>query len=203
MPRTVAPAVAPGTMSSVRQPTIAVDAELTLRPFRFDDTDRVIEAFDDPDIRRWHARRLDSVLQARQWIGYCHLLWLQEKCANFAVVDTTDRVLGRVAMYTELVGGTGEIGYWVLPDAQGCGVASRAGSALTLWAHETLGLHRILLEHAVGNVASCGVARSLRYELEGTARSLHLLADGRHDVHLHAHLHADPSTDLHASAGAD
>lgn len=194
MPRTVAPAVAPGIMSSIRQPTIAIDDELTLRPFRLTDVDRVIEAFDDPDIRHWHARHLDSVLQARQWIGYCHLLWLQEKCANFAVADTADRVLGRVAMYTELVGGTGEIGYWVLPDARGRGVAARAGAAVTRWGHEALDLHRIVLEHAVGNLASCGVAHALGYDLEGVARSLHLLADGRHDVHVHAHVRTDLPT---------
>lgn len=199
MPRTVAPAVAPGTMSSVPQPTIAIDDELTLRPFRFADVDRVIEAFEDPDIRHWHARHLDSVLQAREWIGYCHRLWLQEKGASFAVVDPADRVLGRVAMYTELVGGNGEISYWVLPDARGRGVATRAGAAVTMWAHETLGLHRIVLEHAVGNLASGGVARALGYELEGTARASHLLADGRHDVHRHAHI----STELATGAVAD
>lgn len=188
MPRTVEPAIAPGTMASNRQPTLAVDEELTLRPFGFADVDRIIEAFEDPAIRHWHARRLDSPIEAREWIGYCHRLWLAEKCANFAVVDPSDRVLGRVAVYTEFVGGTGEVGYWVLPDARGRGVARRAAAGATRWAHETLGLHRIVLEHAVDNVASCAVARAIGYDLEGTARALHLLADGRHDVHIHAHL---------------
>jgi len=188
MPRAVEPAVAPGTMASQRQPTIVVDDELTLRPFAFADAERVIEAFDDPAIRHWHARRIDSPLEAREWIGNCHRLWLLEQCADFAVVDAADRLLGRAGVYTEFQGGTGEIAYWVLPDARGRGIASRAAGAVTRWAHDTLGLHRILLEHAVDNVASCAVARLLGYELEGTARALHLLADGRHDVHLHAHL---------------
>ena len=105
MPRTVAPAVAPGTMSSVHQPTIVIDDELTLRPFRFTDVDRVIEAFDDPDIRHWHTRRFDSPLEARESIGYGHILWLREQCANFAVVDATDQLVGRVALYTDLQAG--------------------------------------------------------------------------------------------------
>jgi ribosomal-protein-alanine N-acetyltransferase len=182
-------------MSSVHQPIIAIDGELTLRPFRFTDIDRVIEAFDDPDIRHWHTRRFDSPLEARESIGYGHTLWLREQCANFAVADATDQLVGRVALYTDLRAGTGEIAYWVLPDARGRRVAARAGAALTNWAHETLGLHRIRLEHAVGNLASCGVARMLGFELEGTARALHLLADGHHDVHLHAHIHTDRSSD--------
>jgi ribosomal-protein-alanine N-acetyltransferase len=178
-------------MSSAPQPTLAIDDELTLRPFRFADVSRVITAFDDPDIRHWHTRRLDSPTEARESIGYGHILWLREQCANFAVVDATDQLVGRVALYTDLQAGTGEIAYWVLPDARGQRVAARAGAALTTWGHETLGLYRILLEHAVGNLGSCGVARSLGYELEGTARALQLLADGRHDVHLHVHLHTD------------
>ena len=192
MPRTVAPAVAPGTMSSKRQPTIVVDDELTLRPFRFDDVDRVIEAFDDPDIRHWHTRQLESPTEAREWIGYGHILWLREQCANFAVADANNRLVGRVGLYTDLSAGTVEIAYWILPDSRGSALAARAGTAVTRWAHETLGLRRIVLEHAVSNTASCGVARSLGYELEGTARSLHLLADGRHDVHLHAHIRGGP-----------
>ncbi len=181
-------------MSSAPQPTLAIDDELTLRPFRFVDVDRVITAFEDPDIRRWHTRRFDSPTEARESIGYGHILWLREQCANFAVVDPADQLVGRVALYTDLQAGTGEIAYWVLPDARGQRVAARAGAALTKWGHETLGLDRILLEHAVGNLGSCGVAQMLGYELEGTARALHLLADGRHDVHLHAHLRTDLPT---------
>jgi ribosomal-protein-alanine N-acetyltransferase len=191
MPRTVDPAIAPGTMSSVPQPTITVDDELTLRPFRFTDVDRVIEAFSDPDIRHWHARRIDSIIEAREWIGSTHQRWLQEQGPNFAIVNANDRLLGRVALYTEPEGGTAEIGYWVLPDARGHGVAARAVRAVTQWGHDELGVRRILLEHAVDNAASCGVARSIGYALEGTARALYVLDDGIHDVHLHAHVAGD------------
>ena len=191
MPRTVPPVVASGTMSSVAQPTLVVDDELTLRPFCFGDLDRVMEAFADADIRHWHARRLDSIIEAREWVGYCHRLWLLDKGPNFAVVDADDRLLGRVALYTDLEAGTGEIAYWVLPDVRGRGVASRAARAVTKWGHEELGLRRILLEHAVGNLASCAVARSVGYSLEGTAQALYVLDDGIHDVHLHAHVIGD------------
>jgi ribosomal-protein-alanine N-acetyltransferase len=170
MPRTVDPAIALGTMSSVPQSTIGVD---------------------DPDIRHWHARRVDSITEARELIGSCHQRWLQEQGPNFAIVDPDHRLLGRVVLYTDLEGGTAEIGYWVLPDARGRGVATRAARSLTRWGQDELGVRRILLEHAVDNIASCGVARSLGYALEGTARSLYLLDDGMHDVQLHAHVTGD------------
>jgi RimJ/RimL family protein N-acetyltransferase len=85
-------------MSSVPQPTIGVD---------------------DPDIRHWHARRVDSITEAREWTGSCHQRRLQEQGPNFAIVDPDNRLLGRVVLYTDLEGGTAEIGYWVLPDARG------------------------------------------------------------------------------------
>ena len=144
MLRTVDPAIPAGTMSSVPQPTIAVDDQLIARPFHFGDVDRVIEAFADPDIRHWHARRIDTVTEARVWIGYGHMMWLREQTANFAIVDADDRLLGRVGLHTDLPGGTFEIAYWVLPDARRCRVAMRTGRALTRWGHDQVGLSRIV-----------------------------------------------------------
>lgn len=190
MPRTVDDAIPTGSMSPVPQPTIVVDDELTARPFHFGDVERVIEAYADPDIRRWHVRRIDTVIQAREWIGYNHMMWLRDRSAVFAIAGRDDRVLGRVALHTDLVGGIAEIAYWVLPDARRCGIAVRAGDAVTRWGHE-FGITRILLEHSIHNTASCAVARSLGYALECTSRSVQLLADGRHDVHIHAHLADD------------
>ena len=56
------------------------------------------------------------------------------------------------------------------------------------WAFEVAGFHRLDLEHATGNTASCRVAGKAGFALEGVRRSARLLADGRHDVHAHARL---------------
>ena len=58
---------------------------------------------------------------------------------------------------------------------------------------EVLGLPRIGLVHAVENPASCRVAESAGFALEGTARQEFEHADGRrYDYHHHARLAADP-----------
>ena len=54
------------------------------------------------------------------------------------------------------------------------------------WAFETLGLHRIEVDHSVENPASCRVATRAGFRLEGTKRGDALHADGWHDMHLHA-----------------
>ncbi len=104
------------------------------------------------------------------------------------IVGPDDRLTGRVAMYTDLARGTGEVAYWVLPHARRRRVASRSLAAVTEWAHGWLGLGRILLQHSVDNAASCAVATRLGYELEGVARAADLHTDGWHDMHQHRHL---------------
>jgi ribosomal-protein-alanine N-acetyltransferase len=76
----------------------------------------------------------------------------------------------------------------VLPDARRQGLARRAVECVTRWGDESIGVHRILLQHSVHNAASCAVALRSGYEAEGTARQQDLHADGWHDMHQQAHL---------------
>ncbi len=117
--------------------------------------------------------------------------WAEERSANWAVAQrSSERMLGRICLYPDLGQGMAEIGYWILPAARRKDVASRAVTALTTWAHDQ-GMYRISLEHSVLNEASCRVAQRCGFVPEGVMRGAHLLADGRHDVHLHAHLASD------------
>ncbi|MEU7002576.1 GNAT family protein [Nonomuraea sp. NPDC046570] len=73
--------------------------------------------------------------------------------------------------------------YWVLPAARGTGVASRALTAVSAWALEEIGFHRLELDHSTRNHASCRVAAKAGFLLEGTKRSAAVHGDGRHDMH--------------------
>lgn len=179
-------------MSQAVQPVIVVDAELHLRPFATSDAPAVREAFDDPDIQRWHVFRAESVGEAQTWIDNANKLWNDDKSGVWAIVDEADTVRGRCALHVDSRSGNAEIAYWVLPVFRGSGVAARAAAAVTRWGHEVLGVHRILLQHSVDNEASCAVARRVGYLVEGTARQQGLHLDGRHDMHQHAHLITDP-----------
>jgi RimJ/RimL family protein N-acetyltransferase len=57
---------------------------------------------------------------------------------------------------------------------------------MAAWAFDELGLHRLTIIHCVANERSCGVATRAGFALEGVMASAQLLADGWHDVHLHA-----------------
>ena len=193
MPRTVPDVVAAGSMANVAQPHFALlhpSAQgLRLRPFVDADGAAVREAFADPDIQRWHGFRIDTPEQAQEWIDRTHRQWVDERSADWAIVDGTDsELLGRVGLHVDLPHGGAEIAYWVLPRARRRHVALRAVREITEWAHGTLGIHRILLQHSTRNTASCGVAERAGYVAEGVAVEQDLHVDGWHDVHRHAHL---------------
>lgn len=191
MPRLVSPALPTGSLQSLRQPRIDGDA-LVLRPWRQSDAKTVQTAFGCPDIQRWHVTRMDSLDEALAWVAGWETRWDDEKDASWAITEHEDRPIGQVGLRAvSLSEGSAELSYWVLPDARGRGVAVRAARALTRWAFDVLGLHRVVLQHSTANVASCRVATKLGFQVEGTLRSAWIQADGRHDVHTHACLRTD------------
>lgn len=194
MPSFVKTVLPPGKLAGSDQPVLFT-AELTLRPWQRSDVPDLVRAYAEPDIQHWHARSMDE-LEAGEWIQSRSERWKRERGADWAVVD--DRgVLGRIGFtHIDLAKGLGEVVYWVLPEARGRAVASRALCAMTDWAFDRLGLHRLELMHSTENLASCRVAQIASYDLEGTKRAEALHPDGWHDMHLHARLATDPRPDL-------
>jgi RimJ/RimL family protein N-acetyltransferase len=181
-------------MRRIRQPTLRVAPDLTLRPWAATDAAALVLAFADPDIRFWHMRELVGEDEARTWIASWRDRWNAETDGGWAVTDTgTGELLGQVALRTvELEYGQGQITYWMLPIHRGRGVAPRAAREVSRWALDDLGLHRLIVQHAASNEASCRVAEKAGFVLEGTMRSQLLHADGWHDMHLHARVQEQP-----------
>ncbi len=194
VPKLIPPVVPAGAMAGTPQPVILVGDDLTLRPWELGDTPVVIEAFSVPDIQRYHFRRFDTRAEAEQWIEDAAEGWRSETSATWAIVDqSSDTVVGRVTVYTSLEDGHGEVSYWVLPAFRGRGVATRACTAATRWAHD-LGLHRIQLEHSTSNDGSRRVAVAAGFVEEGVRRGANLHDDGWHDMVLYSHLATDDPT---------
>lgn len=193
MPSLVAPTIPAGALAATDQPTLPVAADALLRPWLLTDAAAVQEAFRDPAIQRWHVRRADSVAEAQAWIEAWQSEWPSETGAHWALVEAkSDTLLGRVALKSfALHDGTAEVAYWTVPSARGRGLCPRAVTALTQWALYERGFHRLDLEHATANHASCRVADKAGFEAEGVRRGAWLHADGRHDVHLHARVRQD------------
>jgi RimJ/RimL family protein N-acetyltransferase len=189
MPRLTAPVVPAGSLSQAGQPTLRA-GDLLLRPWAPGDAAALIAAFADPELQRWHARTVESAAEAQALIAGYTQAWRTESGAHWAI--TGPDVIGRVALRAiDLDEGRAEIAYWVTAAARGRGAAVRAAMALSAWALGDLGLHRLDLEHAVANTASCRVAQKAGFAYEGTRRSAVLHGDGWHDMHLHARIQGD------------
>jgi RimJ/RimL family protein N-acetyltransferase len=189
MPQLNAPVVPAGSLSKAEQPVLRA-GDLLLRPWTADDAGALLTAFADPAIQRWHARSVESRQEAEELIAGYNQRWRDETDAHWAI--TGPEVLGRVALrLIDLKEGTAELAYWVTPAARGRGTAVRAAVALTAWALDELGLHRLELNHSVANAPSCRVAEKAGYAPEGIRRSAVLHPDGWHDMHLHARVQGD------------
>jgi ribosomal-protein-alanine N-acetyltransferase len=161
-----------------------------LRPWSLGDSQAVMDAYQDEAIQRWHVRRADSLTETREWIAAWQGGWGAETGAHWAVVGADSGILlGRAALkHLKSAVGTADVAYWTVPAARGKGACPRAVDAMASWAFEVAGFHRLDLEHAMGNTASCRVAEKTGFAVEGVRRSAWLLTDGRHDVHAHARL---------------
>jgi RimJ/RimL family protein N-acetyltransferase len=87
---------------------------------------------------------------------------------------------------------TAELGYVVVPEARGRGVATEALSLLTQWAFSQLDAVRLELMISADNEASKRVAARCGYVREGVLRSLYFKQGLREDTEIWSRLASDP-----------
>ncbi|GLY28425.1 GNAT family N-acetyltransferase [Kineosporia sp. NBRC 101731] len=177
-----------------RQPESALADGYRLRPWSTSDAPMIQMAMRDVLVRQYASQLLDdrdAVLGAvHTWNGQ----WHDGAGAAWAITEPGGEAIGQVRfglLDEEL--GTGSVGYWLMPEARGRGLAAQALTRSSTVVFARLGWHRIELYHAVENARSCGVARRGGYPMEGVMReAMRYPVDGRlSDEHLHARLTSD------------
>ncbi|MFE2267232.1 GNAT family N-acetyltransferase [Streptomyces griseosporeus] len=188
----MAPVVPPGRMKQTVQPELALSGGMRLRPWRESDARILALSCLDPDIQHWNRPGRLTIDTAHEKIARWKLRWQDEEAAIWAIAPADDIPVGLIGLGDlDLRGGSGEYVYWLLPANRGRGTMVNATLAVSHWAFDTLGLHRLRITHSVANTASCRVATQAGFPLEGTMRSALLHADGWHDEHLHARIQGD------------
>lgn len=177
------------------QPALSLTADVRLRRWSVHDAPALLTALRDPLVRHYSGYLLDDVAHARNTVQRYDALWARAEGAAWAVSDRAGTVLGavRFGLIDQRLG-TGSVGYWLLPEARGRGVAVLAVRRSTRLVFDALHWHRIELYHAVENERSCRVARRSGYRFEGIMRDgMRYPVDERwSDEHLHARLESDP-----------
>lgn len=167
-------------------------------PDREDDVEAWLRGRTDPEFRRWNTPLLpvETRDDARSSLAFAASGAVDGTAMPFCVTDeATGAILGHITIddiSRHLR--RGRVGYWVLPEARGRKVATRALRLVTRWAFTDHGLHRLELGHAVGHTASCRIAERCGFPYEGTLRGA-MWAEGRRDAFRDCHLHARLATD--------
>jgi RimJ/RimL family protein N-acetyltransferase len=133
----------------------------TLRPWEAADTSFVFHCCQDPDIQRWTTVPTPYRPGDAAAFVIAHATpQPEEASAWFAIVRTdTGELLGSISFnWIDRRRGTGEIGYWLGPEARGLGVMSTVLAGLARWAAAELELSSVALRIAAGNTASRAVA---------------------------------------------
>ncbi|MFE7859619.1 GNAT family N-acetyltransferase [Streptomyces sp. NPDC101209] len=152
----------------------------------------------DPDFRRWNTplRPVTDLESAHESLSAKTLSATEGTGASYCVTDAgSGTILGHIGL--NLINhalSNARVGYWVLPEARGRGVATRALAVASRWALTELGLHRLELDHALGHEASCRIAERCGFRYEGTLRGA-MFEAGRHDAFRDMHLHGRLATD--------
>ena len=136
------------------------DGVVAMRPWRKADADALVAAWADPDIAHWTAVPEDrSVEAAVRWIGG----WDERRRRGLAL----DLVVTPAGDETAVLGEVGAsflttppaVGWWVLPEARGRGVASRAVRLFVTVIMAGGRVNELVAEVDPANPASRAVAR--------------------------------------------
>lgn len=147
-----------------------------LRPFRRRDLASVDEAVRTSltDLAMYLPWAVDySKNTTAHFIRDSAAAWAEARAFDFTIrnADSPERHLGNISIWwvsrPNLVG---EIGYWIRSDATGRGICTEAAANVVQIGFEELGMHRITLRIAVGNLASERVAEKLGFAHEGLLR---------------------------------
>ncbi len=170
--------------AALAAPPILSEAEVTLRPLDASVPALLVAASHDPEITRWTQvpqgmTLLDAGLVVAGWAGSARAVRMQVCVAGLTPV-------GMVTVWIN-ARGEAEVGYWLLEQARGRGVARRAVELLCGWTLATSDIQRLELTTLPGNVASesvavaCGFAPvgSIVAEVKGEMRTLQLWARQR------------------------
>jgi RimJ/RimL family protein N-acetyltransferase len=155
------------------------DGVVTLRPADERDLGAIERGITDPDVIRWFGQ---PTMSAREVLELNRSRWIDGAGPTFAVCAPDDRCVGHVWVNVG-IGARGAVGYWLLPEARGQGLATRAVRLISEWAYRGMAVTGLHLVTERGNLASRRVAERSGFQREGLARAK-VEVDGRQVDHV-------------------
>ncbi len=137
--------------------TILTTARLTLRPARVGDEVGLHRAFTDPEaMRYWSTLPHTDIAQTRHFVE--GMIWLKPEDGEEFIVEKDGEVIGKAGFWR-----WPEIGFILVRDHWGQGLASEAVTALIAHAFETRGLDEVVADVDPNNAASIALLEKLGF----------------------------------------
>ena len=178
-------------------PIELTDGLVLLRLPRLDDAPALAAAVSEslPELQPWMdwATSAFDEAAARRWLEVVRLGWEHKTAFHFAVTDAkTGQYLGNCGIDgVNPTDRTGNLGYWVRTSRIRQGVASRAAHLAAGFAFDTLGLVRIEIVIASGNLASRRTAEKIGAHYEGARKKPLVVRTALYDAALYSLTAAD------------
>jgi len=149
------------------------DGAIILRPPRYEDAPELYSAVRESlqELNPWMdwATETYDHSSTQRWLEYTHLAWSHSSAFQFIITDTASgHLLGACG-----IDGINEkyrfcnLGYWVRTSQARQGIASRTARMCAKFAFENLGMIRVEIVIAEGNLASQRVAQKAGAHYEG------------------------------------
>jgi ribosomal-protein-serine acetyltransferase len=158
-----------------------IDDDLAIRPFELRDT---LDVFTIVDANRHHLRpwlswvdNTQSIIDTEQFLQSSRRKWANRDGWEGGIWFNGQLVGSAGYHYWDFQMGITELGYWLSRDYTGQGIMTRVVRAMTDDALFDLGLNRVVIHCAVGNLASCAIPARLGFTHEGVIREAQWLYD--------------------------
>jgi ribosomal-protein-alanine N-acetyltransferase len=153
------------------------DGVVTLRLPDERDLAAIEQGLHDPDVVSAFGL---TALTTEQVVNLNRSRWGNGEAATFAICDLADSCLGHVFVNLG-PSRRATVGYWLLPEARGRGLATRAVRLVSRWALSSLEVARLGLLTEESNRRSQRVAERAGFHREGVLRSWTEIDDRRVD----------------------
>lgn len=153
-----------------------IDCPILIRPYREEDASALYEAVRESvaEVSLWlpWCHQNYSIEESREFIGSRELASQGGEWYSFGIFEKHDGAfLGGVGInFINRVHQMANLGYWVRTSATGRGIATMATRLVARFGFEDLGLHRIEIVAATGNIPSQRVAERAGAKREGVLR---------------------------------
>jgi RimJ/RimL family protein N-acetyltransferase len=144
---------------------------------RIDDRPALVDAFADPELRRWVTRwRIHDLIEAGDYVARRAEEWRDGERCSWAVAEPlTGELVGEIDLIRlDSNWRLAEAGCWVAPSWRGRGVAAVALGAALRFGASALRLRQVDYLHHLDNAASRRVAEKCGFTAKGIREGLQL-----------------------------